>query len=206
MATLRRIAAFDVDGTLTRRDCVVPFLGRLAGIRTVGRSLIASPNLAAAAARRDRDRVKAIATDAVFRGLDADAVAVEGADFASIVARERLRDDTLAHLRTHLDDGDLVVLASASYEVYLRPLAATLGVHDVLATRLAVRDGVCTGMLDGANCRGPEKTRRLAEWLADRGSSRDHVHITAYGDSPGDRELLAEADVAVWMTDDGSPP
>ena len=36
-----RVAAFDVDGTITRRDCVVPFLRRVAGTATLGRRLVA---------------------------------------------------------------------------------------------------------------------------------------------------------------------
>ena len=46
--------------------------------------------------------------------------------------------------------------------------------------------------LDGANCRAAEKVRRLDEWLAHR-QLGDAV-IWAYGDSDGDRELLARAD------------
>jgi phosphoserine phosphatase len=52
----------------------------------------------------------------------------------------------------------------------------------------------CTGDLEGGNCRGPEKARRLARWLD--GSA---AHVVAYGDSAGDRELLAAADVGVWV-------
>jgi phosphatidylglycerophosphatase C len=65
----------------------------------------------------------------------------------------------------------------------------------VLATRLAVDDdGRCTGALDGANCRGPEKVRRLHAWLDESHGGRRGVVVWAYGDSTGDRELLADAD------------
>jgi phosphatidylglycerophosphatase C len=49
-------------------------------------------------------------------------------------------------------------------------------------------DGRCTGRLAGENCRGPEKARRLTELLAGRGAL-----TWAYGDSSGDREMLAMA-------------
>ncbi len=42
--------------------------------------------------------------------------------------------------------------------------------------------------------RGPEKARRLDAWLA--GSP---TFVWAYGDSSGDRELLARADRAVRL-------
>ena len=51
-----------------------------------------------------------------------------------------------------------------------------------------------TGQLEGGNVRGPEKVRRVREWLG-----AGEVELWAYGDSAGDRELLAAADHPVWM-------
>ena len=59
----------------------------------------------------------------------------------------------------------------------------------MLATRLEVdADDRLTGRLIGANCRGPEKVVRLREW---RGEAL--AVAFAYGDSDGDREMLALA-------------
>jgi phosphatidylglycerophosphatase C len=49
--------------------------------------------------------------------------------------------------------------------------------------------GRATGRLIGGNCRGPEKVRRLREWLG-----AEPAELWAYGDSAGDDELLAFAD------------
>ena len=69
-----------------------------------------------------------------------------------------------------------------------------------MATELEVdADGRCTGALVGGNCRGPEKVRRLHAWLDAHHGGRDAVELWAYGDSPGDRELLAAADRPVWV-------
>ena len=74
---------------------------------------------------------------------------------------------------------------------------------DVLAVRLAVgSDRTFTGDLSGQNCRGPEKVRRVHTWLDEHCSDvggRQGVHLTAYGDSVGDRELLLDADTAVFV-------
>ncbi len=200
MSPLPTVAAFDVDGTITTRDCVVPFMRRIAGAhRIVPRLGVRPDRLVPVIARRDRDRLKALAAAAAFRGRRYDDLCAAGAAFAEMVHERWLRTDTLEVLQRHLADGDRTVLVSASFEVYLRPLAALLGVDDVLATRLDVRDGIVTGALDGPNCRGPEKVVRLHEWLDDRSS----VRLVAYGDSAGDREMLADADVAHWVTRDG---
>ena len=63
------VAAFDVDGTLTTRDCVVPFLRRVAGTRRLGVGLgRQAAHIAPALARRDRNALKAQAALIVFRG------------------------------------------------------------------------------------------------------------------------------------------
>jgi len=86
------------------------------------------------------------------------------------------------------------VIVSASYESYVRVVAGALGDIAVVATRLEADEGRCTGRLDGANCRGPEKVRRLHAWLEAEGLARDEITLYAYGDSSGDRELLAWSD------------
>lgn len=194
------VAAFDVDGTLTTRDCVVPFMRRVAGTpRIAARLLIRPDRIAPAIARRDRDRVKELASAAAFRGRPVAEIGEQASSYARHVFEHWMRSDTLSRLHAHRDAGDRVVLVSASFETYLRPLGKLLGVDDVLATRLADRDGVLTGELIGSNCRGPEKVRRLHEWVRSRHESRADVRIVAYGDSAGDREMLADADEAHWV-------
>jgi phosphatidylglycerophosphatase C len=92
-----------------------------------------------------------------------------------------------------------VVIVSASYEQYVRVVGDHLGVDAVIATRLEVESERCTGRLLGANCRGPEKLVRLRGWLASQGLDLDDVTLWAYGDSTGDRELLAAADHPHWV-------
>ena len=186
------VAAFDVDKTLTTRDCVVPFLRRVGGVAFLGRLAVRSPQLLVAVLRRRRDRIKALATRAAVRGrslVDVDAVAQR---FALEVWERRMRPDSVARLRWHLTQGHRVVLVSASYRNYLVPLADRLGVHDVISTELAVDNGICTGELRGPNCRAVVKADRLRAWLVESGLSAAEIH--AYGDSAGDRDLLAMAD------------
>jgi len=210
------VAAFDVDGTITDRDCVVPFMRRVTGTRRIAGRLVARPDrMIPVLARRDRDQLKALAAAAAFRARCIDDLAAIGASFAQYVHDHWLRQDTVALLDGHRIAGDRVVLVSASFDIYLRPLGRLLGVDEVLATRLQARDGVATGALDGLNCRGPEKVRRLHEWLDteldtapdrgataqnDAGSGRARARVVAYGDSVGDRELLADANEAHWVT------
>ncbi len=53
------------------------------------------------------------------------------------------------------------------------------------------------GSLDGPNCRAAEKVVRLRAWLA--AEQLVDVPIWAYGDSAGDRDMLAAAHHPVWV-------
>jgi phosphoserine phosphatase len=72
----------------------------------------------------------------------------------------------------------------------LQPLADRLGV-ELLATELRRDDGRWQPVLAGANCKGPEKVRRLEAHLG----TLVGLELEAYGDSRGDRELLEVATV-----------
>lgn len=192
------IAAFDVDGTLTTRDCVRPFLERVAGRRRLVASVLRRPLASVvAAARRDRDRMKEIVVGGTLRGkriTDVDAI---GEQFAQYVLVNWLRPDTMRRLRWHQQAGHRIVLVSASLAVYLRPLALRLGIEDVLCTD-STRSGDRYGdRLNGLNCRAAEKRRRLEQWLEERRFV--HAEVWAYGNSVGDRELLDRADHAIWV-------
>lgn len=186
------VAAFDVDGTLTTGDCVTPFLRRAAG-RRLWTTLLRHPlAIGASLARRDRDRLKELACSALS-GIESTELEQLGDDFAREVGAERLRDDTVARLRRHRELGHTVILASASLDPYLVPLGRSLGVDAVVCTMLERgADGRLTGRLEGANCRGAEKARRVRDWLRD--SDLADAELWAYGDSGGDDELLALAD------------
>jgi phosphatidylglycerophosphatase C len=181
------VAAFDVDGTLTRRDVLVPFLARLTGARQVAVALAAE-----AVRSRGRDVWKAAVLRRLLAGRRVSDVDAAGAAFAADIEGRRLRPDVVARLRWHQAEGHHTVLVSAGLRAYLVPLAARLGVDHVICTDLAAGpDGLLTGALEGGNCRGPAKAERLRAWLATRGEPGG---LWAYGDSAGDAELLALAD------------
>jgi len=199
------VAAFDVDLTLTRRDCVVPFLREVAGWRWYVGLLRRVVPLSVAVVRRDRDAVKGIVTAAAVAGRSESNVESVAERFASRVFPDWLRPDTVQRLRWHREQGHRVVLVSASYRPYLEHLARLLGCDDVLATEIEVgSSGSCTGRLRGRNCRGQEKERRLRDWMSSRGLLG--ARVFAYGDSSGDDEMLAMATVPVRVGRDPISP
>ncbi len=196
------VAAFDFDDTITSTDCVVPFMWRVAGRRRFVIGIARRVHrIVAALLRRDRNALRAVGTEAAFAGRDAAEVDGLAEAWGREIVDTHLRADTVQRIRWHLTEGHHVVIVSASYERYVHVVAEHLGVHDVAATRLEVGpDGILTGRLVGLNCRAAEKVVRLDAWLGERGLVRDGVTLWAYGDSAGDRELLAAAHHPIWVT------
>ncbi len=188
------IAVFDLDGTLTRGDTLLPFLRRARGAtRTAGAVLVHMPLILRAllfAGRRHA--AKEAVVSHILRGQDVEALAETAESYAEEVVSRRLRHRMLDRVELHRRAGHELVMVSASPALYAGPVGRRLGFDAVLATRLEVGPaGQLTGRIDGLNCRGPEKVARLRAWMGDR-----RVVLYAYGDSAGDRELLAGADVA----------
>ena len=188
------VAAFDVDGTLTVRDCVLPFLVRVAGPARFATGIAARlPRIAKAVVHRDRDALKEILVSAALAGRSVEETELVGASFAGTVASSWMRSDVAPRLRWHQDQGHVVVLVSASLSPYLQPLGDVLEVDAVLCTELEESDGAYTGALRGPNCRSAEKVNRLVTWAAAAGITGDDWLQYAYGDSPGDTAMLAMA-------------
>lgn len=203
------VAAFDFDGTIARRDSLVPFLVTLCGSRTVARAALrhGPRSLQLLAAGSGRDSVKARIFADLLIGRDLAAVEAAGREFAETLhAAPKLRGDVLARWHWHRRQGHDTLIVSASLDVYLQPFAASIGATDVIATTLEVDgSGRLTGRMLGGNCRGPEKAARLSRWLGDRYDGRD-VELWAYGDSAGDRELLAMAGMPHRLVRNGHLP
>ena len=195
-AARRVVAAFDFDGTLTDRDTLVPFLVRAFGRRRVAATFLALPFTGIGYLLRlvGIDEFKRRVLRRLVAGVPVQRLHALGPAHARAIA-PWLRPQALRRVEWHRARGHRLVLVSATLDLYLAPVAEQLGFDHLLCSRLAVRrdaDGTprFTGELDGADCTGAEKPRRLAALV---GAGRE-VELHAYGDGRGDRELLAAAD------------
>lgn len=187
----RPVAAFDFDGTLSRRDTLVPFL---IGVRGMPRFAAALAAATVDLCSAGRDAAKAALLRRLLGGLPSEDFDRRADEYGQRLV-PRLRPDTVARLRWHQAEGHHTVIVSASLEDVLGRVGAELGVDAVLATRLE-RDveGRLTGEIDGPNVRGAEKVVRLRTHM-----QGEHSELWAYGNSSGDIDLLAEADHPVWV-------
>lgn len=186
------IVVWDVDGTLTRSDTLLPFLARVAGRRQLARA-IARIASRVSPGPRWRTAGKADLLRAVLAGRDLAEVDHVARSYAADLVARRLRPDSARRWRWHRSGGHRLVLASASPGLYLHRLGALLGAREVLCTELQAQDGVLTGRMATPNCRGLEKARRIRAYLGDHPGGR----VWMYSDSFSDLPALALADVAI---------
>lgn len=197
-APLREVVAFDFDGTLTTHDTLLLFLRHAVGAWRMYLYMLAiSPLLVLMKLHLYPNwKAKQRLFAHFFRSMETKRFHNLCLDFVQ-KHRWTLRSEGLDTLRAALNRGASVAIVSASIDDWVRPFFASddegqpLTVS-VLGTQVEEKDGRLTGKFLTRNCYGAEKVRRLLALFPDRASYR----LTAYGDSRGDRELLALADEA----------
>jgi phosphatidylglycerophosphatase C len=197
------VALFDLDGTLTWRDTLVPFLLRYA-LHHPQRLLRLSQMLPAAVGfltDHDRGLLKARFIQAAMAG-DARAVLDAWADeyVAGLKKRCVFRPEALSVVETHRSAGDRLVLLSASPDLYVPRIGTLLGFERTLCTEVQWRNGRLDGSLRSPNRRGEEKSSCLA-WLR---SQYPGLPVVAYGNSASDLPHMRKADRALLVNANGS--
>ena len=187
----RPLVAFDFDGTLTSRDSFRAFLAWRAGPRAYVAGMAGlAPAALAWLGHRDRGRLKAAMLARFLAGVSKTQLEADAQAFAAEHGRPLLRPDAVRAWRRWQSERGRLVIVTATPEIIVAPIARALGADLLLGTRLAFDTaGRVTGALDGPNCRGPEKVRRLRAVFGE-----DVRLAAAYGDSAGDLEMLALAD------------
>jgi len=181
------VAAFDFDGTITKRDTLLPFL------RKYGLSKLTKATCKAslrAGNRNFRNILKETTLNEIFYDYSSEKFEADGDAYASTLP-QLYRSEILKHIESHKDRGHQLVLVTGSLGCYARPAASALGFDHVIAVEMISSYGRLTGAMEGANIRGPEKARRLKKLL-----KSESVELWAYGNSSGDKEMLEMADHA----------
>lgn len=187
---MKKIVAFDFDGTLTNRDTLLMFILDAKGLVafTIGflyrLPLIVMMKLRLYPNYRAKEKVFSY----FFKGMPLDTFNTLCQRFAD-THRHLLRPQAVETLEQAQAEGAEVLIISASIDNWVQPFFPSV---KVLGTQIEVKDGCLTGRFLTKNCYGQEKVNRILKEY----SHRDEYHLTAYGDSNGDRELLAFADEA----------
>ena len=189
-ADAKVLSVFDFDGTLTHHDSFVPFLKFAFGKAEFCRRMVklAVPGLRFLLRLTSRDALKAQLIRTFMTGVEKAWVQQQAQAYCQAYWNKLMRPSGLQSVADELKSGAVVTLCSASPALVLQPFADRLGIK-LIGTELEVVDGVLTGKLTGNNCRCENKVLRLEAVYGDLGEYR----LRAWGDTRGDRELLAAA-------------
>lgn len=195
-----RIAIYDMDRTVTVRGTYTPFLLRTALQLAPWRLLFAPlvPLVLAAYALRwiSRARAKEINQTLMLGGRVSRARLMPAVErFADHVVATDVRAGALAQIAKDKAEGYRLVMASASYRLYVEPIARRLGFDDVIATDHMGQDlDYVRARIAGENCYDIAKLRMIEAWMAANGIERSAAHIRAYSDHVSDAPMLGFAD------------
>lgn len=195
--TGRILVLFDFDGTLARGNTLLRFLlfsvppGKLVfGALALSLQYL----LLFFRGKWENGRAKELLFRQYFRQAPQDRLISQGISFFRQIIPVHLKPDMIALLRAYRDSGAEVALVSASPDLWLAPFCNFEEI-DCICTRLRYENGVFSGHFEGKNCNGAEKAHRVTA----RYNLKEFDKIIAYGDSSGDRQLLALATEPHWV-------
>jgi phosphatidylglycerophosphatase C len=197
------VALFDLDGTLTWRDTLLPFLTGYA--RRHPARLLGTWRAPSALKRYWQDRDRGALKSQVIRMLmQGERRAVIDAWADSFSQRLKLtsgfRPLALRVLEAHRAAGDHLVLLSASPDLYVGHIGRLLGFEQTVCTEVLWEGDRLDGALKTDNRRGEEKLRCLQRLR----EQYPGTPVIAYGNSASDLDHMRHADRALLVNGDSA--
>jgi phosphatidylglycerophosphatase C len=189
---------FDLDGTITWRDTLLPFLSGY--VKKHPRKLLRLWRVPAAVfdylRRGDRGELKSRLIRMVMGGEPRASIDAWADEFVGGMREHgRLRSVALGVLQAHVSMGDHPVLLSASPDLYVPKIGRMLGFEHTLCTEVRWNGDCLDGRLQSANRRGEEKSRCLEQVRAQYAG----LPVIAYGNALSDVDHMRHAERALLV-------
>jgi phosphatidylglycerophosphatase C len=190
---VRGLAVFDLDGTITRHDTLVPYVvgflkGHPRGL--LGLPCVLQAVFGFAIGRADQGILKSALIRATLGGRSRAQIEAWTTQFIKRLLPAGVFADALARIEAHRAAGDTLVLLSASTDLYVPALARALGFSQSICTGVEWQGEKLVGRLTTPNRRGAEKVRCLELLRAQHPGAA----IAAYGNAGADLDHLMRAE------------
>jgi HAD superfamily hydrolase (TIGR01490 family) len=199
--TTHRLAIYDMDRTVTFSGTYTGFLihvaRRMAPWRLILFPCVILLMLAYILKLISRLRLKEL-NQALMIGVNVERVKLMPhiESYADRVVAKNLRAGAMAQIAQDRANGYRLVLATASYRLYVEPIARRLGFDAVIATDHLSQDlRYVRAKIAGENCYDTGKLRMIKAWMAAEAIDRTQAHIRAYSDHVSDAPMLEFADI-----------
>ncbi len=192
-----RLALFDFDGTVTNSDSFIGFLIFTHGYKKFLMNMFLNLHLLIMMKLKliPNFRAKEAVFTTFYKGWNAETLRKKGDWYAEKHLDVLVKDSAMKQIEEHRKNGDRIVIVTASFDIWMRRWCENNGL-EFLCTEAESADGIITGRLGTKNCYGAEKVNRIKKLL----NPDDYSEIYAYGDSRGDKEMLAIAHKPFYRT------
>ena len=189
---MEKLAIFDIDYTITRKESLMEIFKYIVSkdiknIKFLPRALYSG--LMYGIKVYDERKVKEC-----FLKFIENIDEVELANLTKAFYDERLSKilykDAVEMIKKLKKEGYIVILISASPEFYIKEFYAIKEVDLIIGTKFAFEGGKFIRKMDGNNCKGEEKVRRLNEVLKEKNIKVDFKNSYMFSDSLSDKPLL----------------
>lgn len=187
----QQLILFDFDGTLSHKDSFLEFIKFTHGkFRYYLGLFVLSPILTLYLLRILKNDVsKEFLLRYFYRNKTETELEALGKFFSDEILPKIMKADAMQCLEKHKRNNEKIAVVSGSIDVYLKYWTESQKI-DLLCTVLEKRSGKFTGNIEGKNCYGSEKARRIQNQYQIESFSK----IISYGNSRGDYEMFELSD------------
>jgi HAD superfamily hydrolase (TIGR01490 family) len=189
---LRKLAIFDIDYTITKKETLMELFKYVIksdkkNLRFLPRAIYCG--IMYALKIYDERKVK----ETFLKFIDG----IKEQDLAELVKnfyndklKTILYEDALKMMKDLKAGGYDIYLISASPEFYINEFYNIKEVDRIIGTKFSFKDGIFIRKMEGENCKGEEKVRRLKEVIEDEQIEVDFKESYMFSDSLSDKPLL----------------
>lgn len=189
---MKKLAIFDIDYTITKKETLMELFkyvikNDIKNIRFLPRAIYCG--IMYGLGLFNEKKVKETFLKFIDKINEKD-LAILVKNFYNERLKNILYEDALNMMKKLKDEGYDIYLISASPEFYINEFYNVKEVDKVIGTRFGFEDGIFTRKMEGENCKGEEKVKRLMEVIEKEHIKVDFKESYMFSDSLSDKPLL----------------
>lgn len=189
---MKKLAIFDIDYTITKKETLMELFkytvkNKKTNIRFLPRAVYCG--LMYLINVYDEKKVKETFLKFIDKIKEED-LSVLVKNFYNDRLKNILYKDAVDMMKKLKNEGYDIYLISASPEFYVKEFYAIKEVDKIIGTKFKFDNGVFSRKMDGENCKGEEKVKRLKSYLKENNIAVNFKESYMFSDSLSDKPLL----------------
>ena len=189
---MKKLAIFDIDYTITKKETLMELFkytvkNKKTNIRFLPRAVYCG--LMYLINVYDEKKVKVTFLKFIDKIKEEDLSALVK-NFYNDRLKNILYKDAVDMMKKLKNEGYDIYLISASPEFYVKEFYAIKEVDKIIGTKFKFDNGVFSRKMDGENCKGQEKVKRLKSYLKENNIAVNFKESYMFSDSLSDKPLL----------------